>query len=180
MSADGTAPSGSWKRKIADELGEYLFDFVYLAFFLVAFGVYRRLVLAEYGIPYLNYGIPLVEAAILAKVIMIGDLVPLGHGFQRRPLIIPTVLRSLLFGVYVAIFTLVERTLTGLVHGKGWMAGIDETLSKGTDELLAQCIIVVCAFVPFFAFKELEKVLGREQLRDLFWGSGPKVAREGS
>ena len=163
------APSAGWRRRILSEMIEYYFDFLYLAFFLVAFAWYRRLVLAEYDITYLGYGIPLVEAAVLAKVIMIGDLVPMGRGFQRQPLIIPTVFRSVLFSFYVLIFSLVEHTLIGLLHGKGWLAGVLEMESKGRYELLAQCVIIFGAFVPFFAFKELEKVLGKDRLRSLFW-----------
>lgn len=170
----GAAPPGGWKRKALAEMVEYSFDFLYLAFFLVAFAWYRRLVLAEYDIVYLGYWVPLVEAAVLAKVIMIGDLVPLGRGLQRQPLIIPTFFRSVLFSVYVALFTLAEHTLSGLLHGKGWAAGVDEMASKGRYELLAQCVIIFGAFVPFFAFKELEKVLGRERLRGLFWGTTPR------
>ena len=172
------APSAGWRRRILSEMIEYYFDFLYLAFFLVAFAWYRRLVLAEYDITYLGYGIPLVEAAVLAKVIMIGDLVPMGRGFQRHPLIIPTVFRSVLFSFYVLIFSLVEHTLTGLLHGKGWLAGVLEMESKGRYELLAQCVIIFGAFVPFFAFKELEKVLGKDRLRSLFWRN-PDAASAG-
>ena len=157
------------KRRVLAEMIEYYFDFLYLAFFLVAFNFYRRLILAEYDITYMNYGIPLLEAAALAKIIMIGDMVPMGHGFQRRPLIIPTVARSVLFAFYVLIFALIEHTVSGLLHGQGWLAGILEIESNGHDELLAKSVIVFAAFVPFFAFKELEKVLGKERLRSLFW-----------
>lgn len=165
----GEARPVGWRRRILAEMVEYYFDFLYLAFFLVAFAWYRRLILAEYSITYLGYGMPLVEAAILAKVIMIGDLVPLGRGFQRRPLIIPTFVRSVLFCIYVALFSVIEHTLTGLLHGKGWAAGVNEMASQGRDELLARSVIIFGAFVPFFAFKELEKVLGKDRLRALFW-----------
>lgn len=174
----GEAGPATLRRRILAEMVEYYFDFVYLAFFLVAFAWYRRLILAELDIAYLNYGLPLIEAAVLAKVIMIGDMVPMGRGFQRRPLIIPTIFRSVLFSFYVLIFALIEHTVTGLLHGKGWMAGILEIESTGRDELLAKSIIVFAAFVPFFAFKELEKVLGKERLRSLFWRN-PDAASAG-
>ena len=174
----GAAASATLRRRVVAEVIEYYFDFLYLAFFLVAFAWYRRLILAEFNIPYLNYGLPLIEAAVLAKVIMIGDMVPMGHGFQRRPLIIPTLFRSVLFSFYVLIFALIEHTVTGLLHGKGWMAGILEIESTGRDELVAKSIIVFAAFVPFFAFKELEKVLGKDRLRSLFWRN-PDAASAG-
>jgi hypothetical protein len=158
-----------WKRLLVDEMVDYYFNFVYLAFFLVAFGWYRRLILAEYHIHYLEYWVPLVEAAVLAKVIMVGDLVRFGHGLQRKPLLVPTLFRTLLFSFYVGLFSVVEHTVRGLLAGGGLAAGVADLASKGWNELLAQCLVMFCAFVPFFAFKEVEQVLGKEALRDLFW-----------
>ena len=44
----------------------------------------------------------------------------------------------------------------------------DELASKGHYELLAQCVVIFVAFVPGFAFKELEGVMGKDKLRQLF------------
>lgn len=170
--ADAPPAPGQWKRKIVDEMVDYYLDFTYLAFFLVAFGWYRRLILAEYDIRYLNYWVPLIEAAVLAKVIMIGDLVRFGRRWERHPLLIPTLFRTVLFSFYVVIFSVIERTVSGLLHGKGLWEGLAEIASKGRYELLAQAVIIFGAFVPFFAFKELEIVLGKQRLRDLFWRRG--------
>jgi len=162
-----------WKQKIVDEMVEYGLNFVYLAFFLVAFAWYRRLILAEYDIPYLNYGVPLVEAAVLAKVIMVGDLMHLGRALQRTPLLMPTLYRTVVFSAFVGVFSVLEHTVGGLFHGKGVAEGLTELASKGWYELLAQCVVIFCAFIPFFAFKELEGVVGRDKLRDLFWRRAP-------
>jgi hypothetical protein len=171
-------PPAAWRQRIIDGIVEFYLDFLYLAFFLVAFAWYRRLILAEYDIHYLNYWVPLIEAAVLAKVIMLGDLMRFGHGLERRPLLVPTLWRTLLFSLYVAIFSVIERTVSGLLHGKGPGAGLAELADKGRYELLAQCVIVFCAFVPFFAFKELEVVLGKEKLRNLFWRRGAAAMLE--
>ena len=45
--------------------------------------------------------------------------------------------------------------------------------------MLAKCVVIFCAFVPFFAFKELEGVLGTDKLRALFWSRGVAAAPEG-
>ena len=168
MNERDTRLSG-WKRKIADETVDYVFNFVYLAFFLVAFTWYRRLILAEYAIQYFAWWVPLVEAAILAKVIMVGDILRLGRGFERAPLLLPTFYRTLVFSLCVAMFGVLEHTVGGLLHGKGLTGGLAELASKGRYELLAQCVVIFGAFVPFFAFKELEEVLGKDRLRALFW-----------
>jgi hypothetical protein len=42
-------------------------------------------------------------------------------------------------------------------------------MSKGKYELLGQSLIMFSVFVPFFACKELERVLGEGQLLKLFF-----------
>ena len=42
----------------------------YLFFFFGAFNNYRRLILREYDIEYFQYGISLIEALILGKVVL--------------------------------------------------------------------------------------------------------------
>ena len=168
MNGEGTGSVG-WKRKVVDELVDYYFNFVYLAFFLVAFTWYRRLILEEYAIQYLGYWVPLVEAAVLAKVIMVGDVLRLGRGLERAPLLLRTFYRTLMFSVWVAVFGVLEHAAGGLLHGKGLTGGLAELADKGRYELLAKCVVIFGAFVPFFAFKELEKVLGKDRLRALFW-----------
>ena len=52
--------------------------------FLIAFAWYRRLILASYHIQYLGYWAPVIETAILAKVIMIGDAFLILEAHCRR------------------------------------------------------------------------------------------------
>lgn len=158
-----------WKRKVAYEMIEYGINFVYLAFFLVAFAWYRRLVLAEYDILYSDYWMPLIKAAILAKIIMVGDLLSLGRGLKNKPLLVSAFFRSAMFSMYVAVFGILERTVRELLHGNSLSAGLVDFANTGRNELLAESVIIFCAFVPFFALKELEIVLGKDKLRKLFW-----------
>ena len=91
---DTNKKKAGWKQKILHEMVEYYINFVYLALFLIAHIWYRRLILAEYHIVYTNYWWPLIEAAVLAKVIMVGDILRLGRGLEHRSLIMPTLYRT--------------------------------------------------------------------------------------
>jgi hypothetical protein len=168
--------SSAWKQKVVHELIEYWVTFSYLAFFLVAFVWYRRLVLAEYQVQYTNYWFPLIEAAVLAKVILIGDFLRFGRALEQKPLILPTLYRTVMFSVWVWLFSLLEATVRGLLHGKGLAAGFEEIANKGRYEFLSWCVVIFVAFIPFFAFKELERVLGKDTLRGLFWRQGTLAA----
>lgn len=101
---------------------------------------------------------------------MVGDMMRLGRGLERTPLLVPTVYRTVVFSVLVGVFSVLEHTIGALIHGKGLTEGLAEIATKGRYELLAQCVVILGAFVPFFAFKELEGVVGQEKLRGLFWG----------
>ena len=163
-----TKPAG-WKRTIVHELNEYCINFGYLAFFLVAFFWYRRLVLAEYQIQFTDYWFPLIEAAVLAKVIMVGDLLHLGRRLEQKPLILPILYRTVIFSVWVAVFSVVEATVRGLIHRQGLMGGLEEIAGRGRYELLARAIVIFVAFIPFFTLKEVGRVLGEGTLQTLFW-----------
>ena len=166
---DASGKKTGWKKRIVREVTDYFINFVYLGCFFGVFTMYRRLVLAEYEITYLNYGFSVIEALVLAKIIMIGDILGLGRGLEEKPLIIPTIYKVILFVVWVACFSVVEHMIEGLLHGKDLAQAFNDFLSMGTDELLARCLIVFFAFIPFFAFKELGRVLGEGKIHELFF-----------
>jgi hypothetical protein len=62
-----------------------------------------------------------------------------------------------------------EHTIGGLLRGHGLGGGVEELRSTGKYELLARCLITFVAFIPFFAFKELGRVLGEDKIRTLFF-----------
>jgi hypothetical protein len=163
----------SWKQRLRREFIRYWTNFLYLAIFFGAFTWYRRLVLAEYHISYLNYGTAIIEALVLAKVILIGDALGLGREREGRPLIAPTLRKSLVFTVFVGIFGILEHMIGGLLEGKGLLGGLQELMRISKYELLARCLITFFAFIPFFAFRELRTVLGEGKLFGWFFRGSP-------
>ncbi len=158
-----------WKKRIAHELVRYWITVAYLTFFLGAFTWYRRLILGEYHITYLHYWVAIIEALVLAKVILIGEALRLGRELEHRPLIFSVLHKAIMFSLFVGIIAILEHTIGGLIHGKGFAAGFHEIIHEGKDELLARCLLTFFAFIPFFAFRELERVLGEGKLRALFF-----------
>jgi hypothetical protein len=159
----------NWKKILFEELVEYWVNVIYLALVFAAFTQYRRIILAAYDITYTNYWIAVIEALILAKVIMIGAVFRLGRGFEHKPLIYPTLYKTVVFTLFVAVFTLAEHMVKGLWQGKGLTGGIVEYFGNGPHEFLAGSLIIFVAFIPFFAFKEMARVLGEEKIRVLFF-----------
>src|SRR5208283_4026979 len=105
---DSKKDKAGLKQKIAHEMFDYFINFVYLAFFFVMFTSYRRLILAEYQISYLHYGISIIQAMILAKVVMVGDILRLGRRLENKPLIFPTLYKAIVFCIWVGVFGVLE------------------------------------------------------------------------
>jgi hypothetical protein len=157
-------------EKVRHELIEYAFNVVYLTLVFAAFTQYRRFLLAEYSITYTNYWVGLIGALILGKVIMIGSVFRLGRWLEDKPLIIPTIYKALIFSVFVLVLRVVEYAIKGLLHGDGLAAALVEFFAqKGIDEVLANLLVVLVTLIPFFAVKELGRVLGRERVAALFF-----------
>jgi hypothetical protein len=63
-----------------------------------------------------------------------------------------------------------EYAIWGLLHGDSLAAALGEFFAqKGMDEVLASSLVVLVALIPFFAMKELGRVLGRERIAALFF-----------
>jgi hypothetical protein len=158
--------NGNLKKKIFHEVAEYWINVVYLTLMFAAFTQYRRFILAAYDITYTNYWVAVIKALILAKVIMIGDVLRLGRGLEQKPLIYPALYKTVVFSLFVGVFTVVEHAIKGLWKGQGLAGGLDDFVSH---ELLANFLVVFVAFIPFFGVKELGRVLGQENIWALFF-----------
>lgn len=170
-----------WQRVIVHEFFEYLFIFAFLSFFLVSFAWYRRLLLASYHIQYTGYWGPLVSAAVLAKVIMIGDALAIGRRLRNQPLVVPTIYRTVVFSLLVLLFSVAEHVGGALLHGKRPAEGLAELTSTGWSGLLAWYLLILVAFLPFFTVMEIEAAFGRGQVRGLFFsrrGNAPLLPAE--
>src|SRR3974390_2556485 len=98
----GSHKARKLKERALEELRVYWTVFAFLALMFGAFTLYRRLILHEAGIGYAHSGAGLIEAAIVAKVILIGQAMSVGRGVERRPLIIAVLVKAVLYGLLVA------------------------------------------------------------------------------
>ena len=160
---------GNLKEKIFHEFVEYWINFTYLTLVFAAFTQYRRFILAAHDIAYTEYGFAVIKALILAKVIMIGAVFRLGRGLEGKPLIYPTLYKTIVFTLFLALFTTLEHVIMGIWHGEGLTGGLVEFLEKGPHELVANSLVLFVAFIPFFGVKELGRVLGQDKIMALFF-----------
>lgn len=165
----------SIKSKLLHELREYMQNFIFLAIFFSVFAIYRRLLLAHYGVHLEDYGISVIKALILAKVVMIGDIVHIGRRLAGKPLIYHVLLKSLAFTIWVAIFDVAESLIRVSIEAKTFNGAYEEFLNNFDSVLLGGFLVVYFAFVPFFGLKELGNVIGKDKLHKLFFKDGKSL-----
>jgi magnesium-transporting ATPase (P-type) len=162
----------SVKQKVVHEFREIAIIFIYLAFFFCALATYSMLLLGRYHISYYNYGAALLNALIITKVILIGEALHYGTKYESRPIFYSAIYKAFLFGLLVFAFHIVEELVKRLIHGQGIVGAFQDIR---LDDVIARSVIIFCAFIPLFAFRELGRVLGPEKLRSLAFHEGPAV-----
>jgi hypothetical protein len=164
------------KQKIWGQFKSYWVNVFYITLFFSIFTDYRRLILAHYQIAYKDYGISLIKGLILAKVILVAEHFHLGTGFENKPLIIPTMYKSFLFTICVAILSVIEAMIRGFLKAEGFSRAPDIFLKYFSYDWFAGMLVAFAAFIPFFAFRELSRVLGEGKISDLFFRKGARQA----
>src|SRR5271167_5017035 len=107
----------SLKRKAIHEFVEFAGIFLFLAFFLCALATYSMLLLSEFHVKYLSYAFALINALVIAKVILIGEYAHLGRKYEARPLFLSAIYKTFLFSLLVFGFHIGEEVLKRLLHG---------------------------------------------------------------
>jgi hypothetical protein len=161
------------RERVREELKLFSAVFVFLALMFSAFLTYRRLVSNESGITYLHYGAGLIKGAVVAKIILLGQALKVGKRVESQPLIIVVFVKSVLYGLLVAVFNVLERVIEGLVRGYDWQATANLVVMNGWDEILAGALMVMVSFIPFFALWETGRVLGPGKLSEMFLHKRP-------
>lgn len=167
MKGSDTKPTGA-KQKLVHELRQLVVISLYLFVFFAVFRLYTRLVLEEYQINYFQYGLTLLKSLALAKIILTGEALRLGETSRPRPLLVLTLYYAVVFSAFAFAFEILEHIVLGWFRGKGPGAVLTEILDRGWPHLVAMAVVVFVAFLPFFAFRETGRALGKGKLRDLF------------
>jgi hypothetical protein len=156
------------KQVIVHEVQEILAVFLWLAPFFASFATFRLYLTGKSG-ELLALGIAMVNALVMAKVILIGEIAKLGRRSENKPLFVSTVHKAIMFMLLYLAFHLLEEGLRGALHRQGFFHALAAALLK-KKELVSLGLVVFFAFIPFFAMREMRRVMGADNFRHLFFG----------
>ena len=173
--ASPAAKTESLKARFFGEMKIYFAITLYLWVVLALFALYKRALLNENGIDYWRQGYAIVNALILGKVLLIGEMLKLGDGLRKRALVWVVLGRTVLFTALLMVFHVIEETIHAAI--KGLPVG-ESIMSIGGGSWFGMFVYAAIMFVmliPLTAFRELSFVLGTDVMWKLLTSSERKV-----
>lgn len=149
----------SLAQRAREELRNYLVVSAYLYACFGAVLLYEAALLQGQGVAFESYGLAAVKALIVGKFLLLAD----ATGLSTRPKF-ATVLTAVagktgLFLLLLAVLTLVEELVVGLIHGRRIAATFDELLHGSPLAFVAKCVLMAIVLVPLLAAREIDRAL---------------------
>jgi hypothetical protein len=166
-------------HKAVHELKQYGIVSLYLFVCFGAILFYKGAVLHAVGFDYAQYGIAAVKALILAKFMLVGHALRMDEHHADRPPIYWILYNSFVFLALLVVLDLLEEVVAGALHGNSVTESISRIADGSWLEMLATCIILLLILVPYFAYREVDRLLGRRSLFRMMTGEeAERAARD--
>jgi hypothetical protein len=167
-SESGEESKASFRDKISEELIEFaaLTTYLYICFAAVIY--FKAAVLQAQGIAYDHLGLAIIKAALCAKFMLVGRAARIGERFRNLPLIVPTLHKSFVFLLLLAVLTLIEEIVVGAIHGQTIIHSISGIAGGTLHQFVATIFIIFLILTPYFAFRSLGQIVGDKILVRLF------------
>jgi hypothetical protein len=160
----------SLRARASEELRKFLIIFSYLWLVFFVFLVHEWAVLASNHISFRFYGLAVVNALILSKIMLIAEALKFADRLNDKPLVYPIAFKSISFSALLMVSYIVEEIVVGLFHGKSVGESFPHVGGGGLVGVLTVGGILCIALVPFFAFREIARVIGETAFRSLMLG----------
>jgi len=156
----------AWKRELKEVFAISSVFFVIFVLFLFM----KKSILDDYSVDFYILGTALVGSLIIAKVVLIFDLLPLSKRMDHFANIYRVIFRSLVYILGFVLFSLLEHLLKGLIHHESFSHAFSGSLKKlGTANFLTSMSGVFVAFLFFNVFWVIRAKYGAAELYKLFF-----------
>lgn len=130
-----------------------------------------RLMTKGSGIEIATFAQAVIGGVVVAKVLLLVDLLPFIHAFPDKPLAHNVVWKSTLYVAGSLVVRYIEPVLKSLFHGAGLAAAHYRALEEFTKpRFWASEIWIAILLMIFASIRELDRYLGEGKLRLMFFG----------
>ena len=159
------------KEKAAEEFKRFLVIFFYLWLVFGLLSIHKSMVLSQEHLDYEEHTFAIINAFVFAKVLLVGEQLHLGRRFENKPLIYPILHKSFVFSVVLICFHVVESVAVGVWRGHTLVESLPPMFGWSPKGLLGVGFTCFVLLLPFFAFREIARVMGHAEMRALLFGS---------
>ncbi len=153
------------KERTKDQIKNFALMFLYLWIVFGLLALHESIILSQHKINYQSHGFAIINALVFAKVMLVAEDLRMGNRLNDKPLIYSILLKSLMFGVALICFHVVEHVFIGAWHGKTMAETISEIGIDRLGAMVSVTVIATVALIPFFILSEISRVIGG----DSFW-----------
>ena len=163
-----------WKTRLKDEMGNFalLTFFFFLSF--CALSLYRNLVLEDDSIHNIHYGYILFESLVLSKIILLGRFLKVGERFSNKPLVVPTVYKTIIFCLLVVTLGILEHFVNGVFSGTSLSTLYDTLTERRLAEIGGRVPLFFAVALPLFGLMEIDRIMKGPSLMSLFFRKRPQ------
>ncbi|MCA0304971.1 MAG: hypothetical protein LCH95_21400 [Proteobacteria bacterium] len=164
------------KEKAIEEVRSFLIMAVYLWFVFSLMLLNEAIILKKPSINFLAQGFAIVNALVLAKVMLIADDLGFGRRFDDRPLIVPILYKSVLYALLFVLAHELEHYLVAWFNGK--LQSFTLPTVGGGSWAGAACVwaVMTVSLMPFFAIREISALVGKGRVWRLMVVPGARAA----
>lgn len=157
------------RARVLDEARRFVVLFLYLWILFGLFVLNERIILREHEISFASQGFAVFNAFILAKVMLVLEDLNLSRWLDRWPLIYPILHDSFLFSILFVAFHVLEEIIIGLFKGESAITSVPAIGGGGMAGVLCVAVILFFALIPFFAFRNFNRVLGQGRIEAMLF-----------
>jgi hypothetical protein len=157
--------------RLTEEVRKILAVALFFSTGFVLIDLADRLITRGSGIEPISFLRAIVGGLIVAKVLLITDLLPFVHAFPEKPIVHNILWKSSIYVAASLVFRYAEPLIKSLFRGAGLAASHHSALAElmlpktwATEIWLAMLLVV------YVTAQELGRVLGKDRLKLLFFG----------
>jgi hypothetical protein len=157
------------RERASEEFRRFIVIFLYLWVVFGLLSIHKSVVLSQSHLDYQEHSFAIVNAFVFAKVLLLGEHFQFGSRFSNKPLIYPLLHKCFVFSLLLISFHIVESVVVGVWRGKTIASSLPPMLGWNPRGLLSVGVMCFVLLLPFFAFREVARVMGRRALWILFF-----------
>jgi hypothetical protein len=161
--------SPTFKEKVWHEAKSFAFIFLYVWAILGLFALHRNFLL---GLdPLDGQLLAVINALILGKVIVVLEFFRAGRKLEHSQAILRIIGKSILFGLLLLAFHILEEGIRGWFHHKSFAESLAEISGGRLMEIGTLSLLFIISLLPYFFLREVVAAIGVPRLRKILFDS---------